>query len=59
MRMAANQVTIGDTTYTNHVVELEDDCLLRHYPLSEELAHTQWFRRIVIHDGKLLERVDL
>ena len=35
-------MTIEGVTYTNHVVELQDGKLLRHYPLTEELHSTEW-----------------
>ncbi|MBO4564278.1 MAG: hypothetical protein J5720_02470 [Bacteroidaceae bacterium] len=54
MRIAANKVIIDENTYTNHVVELEEHRLLCHYPLTEEIPHTQWYRTIIIEKGQLV-----
>ena len=54
MRLAANKVIIDGEQFINHVVELEDDVLQSHYPLTEELPHTQWFRTLVIEGGRLM-----
>lgn len=52
-RLAANRVVIDGEQFTNHVVELQDDILVRYYPLIEELPHTQWLRTLVIEKGRL------
>ena len=46
-RQAAHKVIIDGVHYTNHVVEIEDGKLLRHYPLSEELPNTEWVETIL------------
>lgn len=55
MRIAANKVIIDGESYTNHVVELDGHHLLNHYPLTEELPHTQWFRTLIIEKGQLVQ----
>ena len=57
MRLAANKVVIDGIQFTNHVVELEDGVLVKHYPLTEEPPHTEWLREVVIEDGQLLRTV--
>jgi hypothetical protein len=43
MRLAANKVIIDGQLHTNYVIELDDENhVIRHYPLCEELPHTQW-----------------
>lgn len=54
MRFAANEVIIEGEQFTNHVVELQGDILQSHYPLTEELPHTQWFRTLTIEGGRLV-----
>ena len=42
-RIAAHKVRIDGHEYLNHVVELdENDNIIRHYPLTKELANTEW-----------------
>ena len=53
-RLAANKVIIDGEKFTNHVVELGEDVLVRHYPLTEELPHTQWVRTLVIEEGRVI-----
>jgi len=53
MKLAANKVIIDGTQFTNHVVELEDGVLVKHYPLTEELPHAEWLREVVIEGGML------
>ncbi len=55
MRIAANTVIIDEKSYTNHVVEFEDCHLLHHYPLTEELPYTQWYRTLIIKNGQLIQ----
>ena len=57
MKLAANKVIIDGTQFTNHVVELEDGVLVKHYPLTEELPHAEWLREVVI-EGGVLQRTD-
>ena len=51
-RFAANKVIIDGEQFFNHVVEFVDELLVNHYPLTEELPHTQWFRTLVIEEGR-------
>ena len=59
MRLAANKVVIDGVQFTNHVVELEDGVLVKHYPLTEELPHAEWLREVVIEGGMLWHIVRL
>jgi len=46
-RIAASHVTINGHDYRNHVVELDEQGLIiRHYPLTEELPHTEWHQHL-------------
>lgn len=46
-RQAASIVEIGTETYHNHVVETDDEGnIIRHYPLTEELPHTEWHQHL-------------
>jgi len=59
MRLAANKVVIDGLEFTNHVVELEDGVLVKHYPLTEELPYAEWLREVVIEGGALMRTVRL
>lgn len=59
MRLAANKVVIDGVQFTNHVVELEDGVLVKHYPLTEELPHSEWLREVVIEGGLLWRTIRL
>ena len=59
MRLAANKVVIDGLEFTNHVVELEDGALVKHYSLTEELPQAEWLREVVIEGGVLLRTVRL
>ena len=54
LRLAANKVVIDGERFTNHVVELVDGLLVRHYPLTYELPQTQWLRTLVIEEGRVV-----
>lgn len=54
MRLAASKVIIDGERFTNHVVEIVDDVLENHYPLTQELPHTQWLRTLVIEKGRII-----
>ena len=52
-RIAASRVYINGKEFHNHVVELLDNHLLRHYPLTEELPMTEWLPGpIIIRDDQ-------
>lgn len=43
-RVAAHRMTIGEETFINHIVEIDENGhLLSHYPLSTELPSTEWY----------------
>lgn len=46
-RIAAAELVVGGKTYKQSVAELDDDGqLIRFYPLTEELPHTEWCERL-------------
>ncbi|MCH5176193.1 MAG: hypothetical protein J1F40_09925 [Prevotellaceae bacterium] len=51
-KVAATRVYLNITEfYANHVVELADHIITKHYPLMTELPHTEWLGgTIVIHN---------
>jgi len=59
MRIAANKVSIDGKWYSNHVVEIDEGMMTAHYPLTQELEHTEWWREVIVEDGHLTKRVRL
>ena len=56
MRLAANKVIIDGQLHANYVIELDDENhVIRHYPLCEELPHTQWYRTLIIESGHFVQ----
>jgi hypothetical protein len=51
-KIAANKIIIDGTAYTNHVVELLDGVLVRHYPLQGEQAMTEWYTGTLTYETK-------
>lgn len=47
-RVAVSRLIVDGQTLRNQVIEMQDGRLLRYYPLTEELAFTEW-RRETIH----------
>lgn len=54
-RIAAHKVLIDGICYTNHIAEFEDDIMVNHYPLSEELPNTIWQNKLEIQDNKIIQ----
>ena len=48
-KVATNRVYLSDhECYTNHIVELSDHIIIRHYPLTTELPHTEWLGGTIV-----------
>lgn len=50
-KVASNILIIQDKEfYKQHVVELLDDIMIAHYPLTQEIANTEWLGGTIIVD---------
>ncbi len=48
-RIAASTMIINGEEYHNHVVEINNGHIARHYPLTEELPNTEWRIRFTVN----------
>ena len=57
-RIAAHTVIFAEgNTYKQHVVEIIDSRVVRHYPLQEELPYTEWVSGTLLVDSGAVFRL--
>ena len=57
-RIAAHTIIFAEgSTYRQHVIEILDSRVVRHYPLQQELPHTEWVTGTLLVDEQGVYRL--